>query len=288
MEFALEFGNFFQIISLFLKQIPSPCSIGCMKYKYLPWFLAAIMGAFTLPVSCVENPVRSSYRLLLPDLPDHWLEILGEAQWRLEWVNENGAWQEWEGRDLPDIRITPEWTIPVLAWPFWPERGLLPGMMRPSGALFPWDACGDTLALSWRSGVEAVFWKEMSLAERPDEKSGERLPWYFDWPRFRELMESADIPGNVRQNPWLPDWESIAQKTILSGFDRRRIVSRTFSELTIPGMGGRWIGCSPFEPPLEAAGDYSLTLNVTDAPEAWVSDRAFLKCSGSGWVYRER
>ena len=259
-----------------------------MKYKYLFGFLVLIMGVFTLLVSCVDNPVRSGYRLILPELPGPWAEILREGRWRLEWINEDGAWQEWEGCDVPEIRICSEWTIPVLAWPFWPERGLLPGMMRPAGALFPWDASGENIALSWKGGVEAVFWKEMALAERPDEKSKERLPWYFDWPRFRELMESTDIPGNVRQNPWLADWKLIAQKTVLSGFDRRRIVSRVFSKLIIPDMTGRWTGSSPFEPLLEAAQDGSLTLNVTNAPEAWVSDRAFLRCSTSGWVYREQ
>lgn len=237
-------------------------------------------------VSC-NGPLRSSYRPVLPKLPEHWEDLLGLPHWRLEWINESGAWQEWEGMKVPEISLCQEWTIPVLAWPFWPEKGLLPAMMRPCGALFPWDASGGKLALSWKGGVDGVFWKEMALAERSSSASEGRLPWYLDWPRFRDLMESENIPLNVRTNPWLADWKSIAQRTVQMGFDRRRIVSRTFLLLAVPGLGGRWTGSSPFESPLEVSLGEQLSLLVCDVPDVWVSSGAVLKCSSSGWVYRE-
>ena len=254
-----------------------------------------LLALLVLLAACENGPIRPSYRPVLPELPEHWKEILGEPHWRLEWIGGGGAWHERElspGQAPPSIPLMPEWPTPVLAWPFWPGRELLPGMMRPAGAIFPWDACGDTFGLSWQGGVHALFWKELALAERPSApesaSAARRLPWYFDWPRFRELLESENIPEAVREDPWLADWKSIAGRTVQSGFDRRRIVSRKFTELSvpIPGLGGRWIGSSPFAQPLDATADGSLRLSITDTTDTWVSSGAVLKASSAGWVWR--
>ena len=264
-----------------------------MKYRILPAFRRKIPGfafcvfCLVLPIACENGPIHSSYQPVLPELPPYWKEILGEAHWRLEWIDKNGAWQEWEGREAPEIPLPQEWATAVLAWPFWPAKDLIPGMMRPSGAIFPWDVFGDTLVLSWSGGVDALFWKEMAGAERTSTASEGRLPWYFDWPRFRELFESENIPENVRLDPWLPDWRTIAQKTVQSGFDRRRIVSRTFTERSIPGFGGLWVGSSPFAPPVFAPEEGPLLLKTTATPDTWVSAGGILKCSTTGWVWRE-
>jgi len=250
-----------------------------------------VVTVFALLAGCENGPISSSFRLILPELPGHWKEILGQPHWRLEWVGKEGTWQEWEGspgQRPPDLSPVQEWTTAILAWPFWPARDLLPGMMRPAGGLFPWDVHGETLTLGWEGGVMAVFWKELARAERSSAAAAKRLPWYFDWPRFRELFESGNIPETVRLDPWLADWKSIAERTVLSGFDRRRIVSRSFTELAIPNLGGRWIGSSPFAVPLDAPPDGPLCVNAADTPETWVSSGGVLKCSASGWVYRAR
>jgi len=161
-------------------------------------------------------------------------------------------------------------------------------MMRPSGALFPWDISGGKLIFSWEGGVDALFWKELALAERSSSAAAGRLPWYFDWPRFRELFQSENISELVRRDPWLADWKSIAQRTVQSGFDRRRIIPRSFTELVIPGLGGRWIGSSPFALPLDAPADGPLCLSAAGTPDTWVSTMGVLKCSSIGWVWRFR
>jgi len=257
-----------------------------MKYGF---FAGAVIMAAVL-TACGDSFAHSSCRLLLPELPPHWEEILGEAHWRLEWVSGEGSWREKDvsgGGELPDLPLIQEWTTPVLAWPYWPERDLLPGTMRPCGALFPWDASGGTLTLSWRGGVDASFWKELAAADFSSEAAKKRFPWYFDWLRFRDLLyESGNVPEPVSLNPWLADWKSIAGKTVESGFDRRRIVSRKFTDLAVPGPGGRWIGSSPFAPPLDASPDGTLLLPAADIPDTWVSSGAVLKCSKSGWVLR--
>jgi hypothetical protein len=245
---------------------------------------------FALLAGCENSPVGSSVQPVFPALPASWIETLGEPRWRLEWIGEDGSWQEWEGSkgSMPGISLPPEWTTPVLAWPFWPSKGLTPGMMRPSGAFFPWDTKGDKLCLDWVGGVEAFFWKEMALADRPNEASDGRLPWYFDWPRFRELLESENIPIAVRQDLWLADWKAIAGMTVKSGFDRRRIKAQIFTEQIIPGLDGRWIGSSPFAPPLDAPEGGPLKLLARDVPDTWVSSSyGILKCASSGWVLIE-
>ena len=249
-----------------------------------------IMVLAVLLACCDDGPIPSSCRPVMPELPRHWKEILGEPNWHLEWIGEDGSWEKWDaspGTEVPGLSLPVEWTTPVLAWPFWPALDLPPGVMCPAGALFPWDG-RDRLALSWRGGVDAFLWKELASAERATDAAGGRLPWYFDWPRFRELMESENVPAAVRGDPWLADWEAVAAKTVQSGFDRRRIVSHKFSLLAIPNLDGRWAASSPFAPPVEASGDGLLVLNVSANVDTWVSSDGILKCSTSGWVLRSR
>jgi hypothetical protein len=247
-----------------------------------------ILIMLTLLMGCDHNTGRYSFQPVLPALPAHWYEILGEPLWQIEWINEDGVWQRLESAissnqaDLPQLSLPVEWTTPILAWPFWPDWDLPPGAMQPSGALFPWDAAGNRLSLSWKAGVDAVFWKELAAYAEGDV----RFPWYFDWPRFRELLDSEEIPEELRQDLWLADWKGIAEKTTQSGFDRRRIVSRKFTELLIPDLGGRWIGSSPFAAPLDAL-ESGLKILAWDTPDTWVSSEGdVLKCAKSGWVLR--
>ena len=252
--------------------------------KILPLCFVAALSV----LGCRDSPIPSRYKPVLPDLPPHWEDIPGDTHWYIQWIGESGNWQDAyiaPGQEAPRMDLMQEWTTPVIAWPFWPAHKLLPGMMRPCGALFPWDSNGEKILLGWEGGVEAIFWKELAVSDRPAEASGGRLPWYFDWPRFRDLLSSENIPAAVRQDLWLPDWKGIAGKTVQSGFDRRRIVSRTFSEITIPEIGGHWIGSSPFAASLDAGLCGPLVLKASGTPDTWVSTDGVLKCSSNGWVF---
>ena len=268
-----------------------------MKHKYftgskalsLYSIIICIMAFLVLLASCDEGPTHSPQKPGLPKLPESWNDVLGEPSWRLEWVGEDGRWQEWigpPGSEPPNLTLIEEWASAVLAWPFWPEWDLTPGVMKPAGALFPWDSTGDKLNLSWKGGVEAVFWKEMAAACGSADST--RLPWYFDWPRFREILGSDDIPGDVSEDLWLVDWRELGIRTVQSGFDRRRITQKKYTEITIPGLEGRWISSSPFAHPLDASPETPLCLKVTDSVNTWVSSTAILKCSTTGWVLREK
>ena len=259
-----------------------------------------IIGLIVLTVllsGCNDGPIPSSYKLVLPVLPGGWTGILGEPHWRFEWIGEDGNWRKMDitpGSETPGLSLLSEWTTPVLAWPFWPAWDMFPGTMRPAGALFPWDAMpegaggGSRLSLSWKGGVDAVFWQELAAAESAVDADERRIPWLFDWPRFRELFESDTLPEAVRQDPWLVDWKDVSKRTIQSGFDRRRIVSRKFQEMIIPDLDGTWIGSSPFALPLEADPDGQLYLNAADTPDTWVSEIGVLKCSTLGYVFIAR
>ncbi|MDR1862550.1 MAG: hypothetical protein LBQ67_01375 [Treponema sp.] len=247
------------------------------------FFLVFLLCFLLLLTACPSPPIARYYRLRLPSLPAGWEEILGEPLWRLEWVNGDGREEVYEGpgRELPELSLMQEWSSPVLAWPYWPEKKLFPGDMKPAGGIFPWDVSGGRLVLDWRAGVDAFFWRELSAAA----SGGNRLPWYFDWPRFRELLRSDVINEDVRLDPWRADWKTIAGKTLASGFDRRRIVPRPVAEITIPGMGGFWIGSSPFSPPLDFPPGGSLSLPAAEAVETWVSSEGILRCGGSTWLF---
>jgi hypothetical protein len=235
------------------------------------------------------GPAPASYRVELPSLPPAWDEILGPPHWRLEWYNEAGQDAFWEGaaseKGPPALSFMDEWASPVLAWPYWPEKGLFPGNFRPAGALFPWDAPKGRLVLTWKAGVDAVLWRELAAAFGEKPAGTPRFPWYFDWPRFRELLEGDLIAEEVRQDRWLADWKAIGRKTAESGFDRRRISPPALTEVRIPGLEGRWIGASPFAPPLDAAEGEPLCLFAGDSPAVWVSAKGVLHCSKDTWIF---
>jgi hypothetical protein len=156
--------------------------------------------------------------------------------------------------------------------------------MCPAGALFPWDVSGDSIVLTWKAGVDAFLWRELVSCRELQTSGTPRVPWHFDWPRFRELIGNGNIPEAVRQDLWLADWKEISRKTVLSGFDRRRIVSRSFTEISVPGLEGLWAGTSPFAPLVEAPDGGPLRVMASDTPDTWVSEEGIVRCSKAGWV----
>jgi hypothetical protein len=251
---------------------------------------------------CGNPAIRGDYALEFPPLPAAWQELLGSARWRLLWVDERGVPQTLETDGTAAISVTAEWAAPALAFPYWPGRGILPGQMRPAGAILPFDIRGNRLQLSWKAGAEAWFYRELTaarnaaLAEAGADDSqanltaalDKRRPEYFDWPRFRSLMESDNLPAAVRDDPWSVDWQDVAIRTVKSGFDRRRIVEQAAEELTAPRArlgDGPFIGPSPFARPLLPAPDLGYRFAATSRADTYVSTEGILRVSGKTWVY---
>jgi hypothetical protein len=214
---------------------------------------------------------------------------MGPAHWRLTWINPQGipqsrecsAFPETDGNGKASIDAVLEWATPVLAFPYWPGLGILPGEMRPSGGIIPFDT-----QLSWWGGVEAWFYRELSAAGNAAARTARR-PEYFDWPRFRKLMDSDAIPEAVRDDPWLADWHDIAVRTVTSGFDRRRIRVQAGEELLVPGDAakGPFIGPSPFARPVEPEPGVGFLFWVTARPDTYVSAGGKLRVSRKTWMY---
>ena len=237
--------------------------------------------------ACGHGIIHAGYKPELPEIPDLWDEILGAPRWKLEWLNPDGKWSSLEGlRNFDEIKMMQEWTTPVLAWPYWPEKNLHPGLFSPAGALFPWDVSGSSLFLSWEAGIDAYLWRELAANAEIRPSGTPRYPWYFDWPRFRELMKSDNVPPEVRLDPWLADWKEFAKKTAESGFDRRRIKVEPRTILTInPCPDIIWAGYSAFGAPVETEENGILEIPVKITPETWVSESGFLRCQKGTWIF---
>jgi hypothetical protein len=225
--------------------------------------------------SCGGGPIQDSYVLQAPEPPALWREVLGEPSWRFEWVNEAG---ETENADSAlasrgGVEILQSCITPVFAFPYWPKKGIPVGMMKPAGALFPFDRQGGAVLLSFEGGVDAVFYRE--LAALPN---GKRLPRHFDWQRFRALREEKKLDDELRNDLWLADWKLIAEKTAASGFSARRIKARETENLIIHApAGGLWISASPFMKAYFWSEGETVALQVSAQVDSYFSARGTLR-----------
>jgi hypothetical protein len=273
---------------------------------------------FFLPVlvltGCGDPVIPPAYTVRLPPLPAPWEEMMGSASWRLVWTDPQGGPRTLEIRGGGEavIETVSEWAVPVLAFPFWPGRGISPGEMRPAGGILPFDAAGSELRLSWRGGVDAWYYRKLTEAGAAAGGNagagtpGKRRPEYFDWPRFRGLLSSDAIPEAIREDPWQADWDEIAAQTVKSGFDRRRITVRAGEELLVSreamakaatsagataessgslDTGGPFAGPSPFAKPLFPEPGAGFRFTVGPRADTYVSPAGILRVSGKTWIY---
>ncbi|MDR1507351.1 MAG: hypothetical protein LBI67_09655 [Treponema sp.] len=266
-----------------------------MKTRLFAFFVfpAALLTSAAL-TGC-SNPALSS--ALVPEFPrppESWLEVLGEPSWELEWYGRNGNRLSANASGgVPVMDIFREWPSPVTARPFWPEKGIGPGMFRPAGAIFPFDAGGGVLRLSWKGGVDAAFYQALEEAHPGVESANPvRRGRFFDWRRFRALL-SAGAPAEVREDPWRVDWKAAAEKTAASGFRASYLKARDSSPaaVVIP-HNGPWFSASPFrEAENWAAGDTVLAPLPTGSElpgesELWACPGGllFLSADASLWT----
>ncbi|MHC6201608.1 hypothetical protein ACYULU_00240 [Breznakiellaceae bacterium SP9] len=255
--------------------------------------IASIFAAALLCAACsfdggllTEGSLKyDGYRLEFPQLPQLWLETLGAPHWRLVWVNPQNELETaiTTGANPPDIHVLAHTASPVLAFPFWPVQGIEPGLMRPYGAVFPFDRAGSTIVLSRQGGIAAHFYTELTRISPPQDYPLRRAE-YFNWPRFNELFSGGVLQEAMQADPWLADWQSIAQKSVESGFDRRRLKAQTSVEMLIPIYEGRWFGSSPYAGSLSPEGAIGLRVDVTDAVDAYFSTFGILKVKRGTWM----
>ncbi|MCL2270577.1 MAG: hypothetical protein FWC24_04455, partial [Treponema sp.] len=128
-----------------------------MKNNYAALVFSAV---FTL-LSCGESLTDSRYAVELPELPPAWRALLGSPYWRVEWINSEGKKEAATVRDAGlEVSLLPTLASAVSAMPFWPDKGIKPGIFKPAGAIFPFDVSGKNIVLSWQGGVDAnLFWE---------------------------------------------------------------------------------------------------------------------------------
>jgi hypothetical protein len=255
------------------------------------WYFKGLLPLLLVLQTGCSFPAYNEYRAVLPEPPLSWLEILGEPHWRLEWVSREGRWESREiapasrtagtrqtGPSFEGLSFPEEWTAPVLAWPYWPEKKIPPGIVRPAGALFPWDVRPGRIELSWRAGVDAYLWQRLAAEAAEAGPDMTRPPWYFDWQRFREFMQSDRVDDAVKKDPWTADWKTIARKLAASGFNKSYFAPLNNGTVTIPGPDALWYGISPFCGEVTAL-DGFLSFPLGNGDETWFSTAGILRFS---------
>jgi hypothetical protein len=242
---------------------------------------------------CETGDRESPFLPEFPPLPPSWAELLGPPRWRIRYYDAGGLEAGLEtGEGAAELSLPPARVSPVLAWPYWPERGLKPGDFRPAGAVFPYDASSPTegsapgrLILSWQGGLEAWFFEALNRGALNQAGPPETLRRgeNFDWPGFRALFSDPAILQQLQGDPWLADWDAVAEKTLRSGFRASWLKAEAPASLSVPAPAGVWVSPSPFVPPLETGGSPGL-FPAGPGIRVWYSAAGILHCAGTNWI----
>lgn len=229
------------------------------------------------------NQSQTQFSLETPEIPENWLYLLGKPNWRIEWLELDGHLMTIDVEPGKSIVVNPPttWVNPVIAWPYWPNYKIIPGFFKPAGALFPFDVHENTIFLSWEAGVDAFFYRELDIASV---KSASKLPKNFNWPNFRELLNQETTNQSICNDPWLVNWQKVAEKTVNSNFDKRQLVPEQKELVKIPVSKGPWYGASPFAEALYSENDESMVFPVMDEVELWISKEGILRCNRKNYV----
>ena len=237
-----------------------------------------------MQLTCCRDRFSSVYTLQMPQAPEAWISVLGQPHWRVDFLDKDGNRQS---KDIlpgqsAEIELPITWTNPVTAWPNWPSHNLFAGFFKPAGALFPFDVSDKRLLLSWEAGVDTVFYWELALK---NDQNLKKIPANFDWLRFRELFKTDMLSDAVCKDPWLVDWSYVAEKTIDSNFDRRRLVPQAAVSVNIPVSQGPWYGTSPFVQPLYFTKGETPVFSVHQGDNMWISSQGILRCTDKVWAF---
>jgi hypothetical protein len=235
-----------------------------------------------------ENPVMSSsYKVILPEIPIDWENVLGKPVWKIEWVDKNGNWQKidvQENRNF-SLEICNTKLNPVIAYPFWPEKNIAPKIFFPAGAIFPLDVHNNRINLDWQAGIDAQLYLYLSKYNN----GGTRNPDQFDWLRFRTLLRTEMENAEIIANPWIVDWENAAKKIAASGFRSSYIKAAKYTEIsaTIP-ESALWISPSPFETGKKWETGETIVLNASETPSRFISAKGTIVFTDKTWDYFPR
>jgi hypothetical protein len=247
------------------------------KYRVFLW--AALVGA--LLASCGMQG-EGSLVVDFPPIPAGWSELLGPPRWLIHYYSRDGREQTLDSGGAPvELPLSPTRISPVFAWPYWPGQGIKAGDFRPAGAIIPYDT-HDPVRLSWQGGLEAWFYQLLDTAGDGTADTAGRRGGTFNWPGFRALFSDPSVAQKIQDDPWCADWETIAAKTIQSGFRKQWLVPAATTSLSIPASPGPWISPSPFPP--ARIFDGPPVFEVGPEIQSWYSAAGILHCAGTSWL----
>lgn len=212
-----------------------------MKYLSIVVFLL---------LSCSFDRGEDGILIVLPQPSALEKEVWGDFHWELETLSCDGFINH--GRiDGDSYCLQVErgaflalWVYPVALFAKGPQA-----LSLPAGGLYPSDLRRGRLELDWEGGLLAHFFLELVRREGP----GGRRAACFNWRRLRLLFEEDRIEkeagreGLLPRDPWSIDWALAAQKTLDSGFDRRRLaLPKKGRAIVFPAVGGPFLADSPW------------------------------------------
>lgn len=196
-------------------------------------FYAGILGLGVLSGCALSGPHRVVV-VALPELPDAWTMVWGQAQYRI-------CTHEAElGTGIPGERLTlslPAGSVtPLLAYPFW-DAGAPADERYPAGALWPPVTEHDApLALTFRDGPVASF---VAIALR-----GGAGVAHLNLARL-----TAELHERSPDDPWAVDWQRVAEAVLAGRMRADLLEPARRRSYPVPFPPGTWLSANPFEGP---------------------------------------
>jgi hypothetical protein len=169
--------------------------------------------------------------VVLPAPPEHWMRAFPDLDFQLLYWDAAGAPQRQDAPSAGTVAIpcSRRGNSPVLAFPC--STADVSGLLRPAGGLFPIDAEGSVLQLTWRNGPLALLMFRLRSVDRDTS--------LFNAGRLADYM--AREP-----DPWALDLDAIAQRIADGTFSASDIDPLPRRDLTVVPGAGQWFLESPF------------------------------------------
>jgi len=198
--------------------------------------IAALLATLNLGACSLYLPTID-VAVSVPELPAHWRGAFPQVELRLEHPDGSGPTiiAGAAGQRL-ELRLPKRLYLPVLARPHLPRWDLeLPG----AGGVYPLDAAGDTLGLSWALGPAAQLLLELAHANLDLER--------INVPRLCALM--GERGG---EDPWNLDLAGIAASLASGQMRESAIRLQPLLDVSLPAGSGDWFLQSPLRLPQRA------------------------------------
>ncbi len=248
-----------------------------------------IFLCFPVLFACSLGSHVEQYSLKLPEIGNLAEQVWGPITWKLDIISAEGRRQEIiDGGGEHIIVIAASTSTVFFARPHSAGAVQGPSLSLPAGGIYPSSLQGGKIVLDWPGGILAQLFVEMTAREHKDGRRAKD----FNWPRFHSLLEEGIGDNSLPEDLWAVDWGLFAQKTLDSGFDRRRIKAeaKTWSlNIGAAGDAGPWLSDSPFLRKLQeynpCPGDL---IGYGEGTRFWISPSQRLTGSAKGHILRER